>query len=477
VVLLLAFFAVCFLTFGLAVDVLVAGVVFCFVAALGAAIRKGTAATVSRAEVNSLFIFVFLLQLVADSLCRSQLYFDRFPRFLPSPQKGILHPVFQGWPRKNLNERIVMMPEIEFVSRSRWQRILLLGLCLSAFLLLSALLVAWRTVHHIDRQTQGFAERETAAKAAIDGIEKQQAELNNRWLQLARKKDVVRREEIIDQLAQNRQQMSSALESAYEQAELLRESIYQEGHGLLNWTVWIFAACVVLSLACATWVVRASTNLFRRLEQQAGDLTRLQYQFLESQENIARRFSHELHDELGQVLTAIKANLSTLRGDNDQVRVDDCMRLVDQATQDVREMSQLLRPTILDDFGLDAALRSLTDSFSQRTGISVTYQSSLNGGRLGDQVETNLFRIAQEALTNVARHAQASAVSMNLDKKDGRVVLTIRDNGLGIEGSGRRKGGLGLAGMETRARACGGTLHIETAMGKGMAVEVTCPTA
>jgi signal transduction histidine kinase len=372
-------------------------------------------------------------------------------------------------------------PASDLVSRKLWNRSMLLGLGLSAVLLLSALLVAWRTIHHIDRHAQDFAARETAAKAAIDGIEDQQTALNNRWLQLARKKDAVPREEILSQLAQNRQQMSIALESAYEQAELLRESIYQEGHGLLRWTVWLFLACVTLSLACAVMVVRASTGLFRRLELQTADLAQLQYQFLESQENTARRFSHELHDELGQVLTAVKANLSALRNGPEEDRVGDCMRLVDQAIHDVREMSQLLRPTILDDFGLDAALQALTGSFAQRTGIAVAYTSSLDGGRLSDQAETNLFRIAQEALTNVARHSQSASVSVNVEKRAAEVTLAIRDNGRGFDLPERDKRvlnsarGLGLAGMQTRARACGGTLTIETAQGKGLKIEVKCP--
>jgi signal transduction histidine kinase len=395
----------------------------------------------------------------------------------PSRRNVNLHPVSSGCPLENLNERIIMMqqPANLFVVKTRWRSLLLLGLCLSGILLLSALLVAWRTVYHINSHTQDFAARETTAKASIDGIEQQQADLNNRWLQLARKKDTVRREEILDELAQNRQQMSASLESAYAQAELLRESIYQEGHGLLRWTVWLFAACVALSLACALLVVRASTALFLRLEHQAADLTQLQYQFLESQENAARRFSHELHDELGQVLTAVKANLSALGcGPEEAPRVNDCMHLVDQAIHDVREMSQLLRPTILDDFGLDAALRSLTESFSQRTGIAVAYRSGLDGVRLGDQVETNLFRIAQESLTNVARHAQAISVSMDLKTHGKEVVLAIRDNGKGFDLSARASG-LGLAGMQTRAQACGGTLKMETALGKGLAIEVKCP--
>jgi signal transduction histidine kinase len=363
-------------------------------------------------------------------------------------------------------------------TKSHLQRVLLLGLGLSAILLLSALLVALRTVHQINRNTQTFTDRQALAKAAIDGIEKEQAALNGKWLQLARRKDVVRREEILDQLAQNRAQMSSALESAYAEAELLRESIYQEGHGLLRWTVWLFAACVGLSLISATWAVRASAALFGKLEQQAAELAKMQYQFLETQEHVARRFSHELHDELGQALTAVKANLSALRESADRERVDDCMRLVDRAIQDVREMSQLLRPTILDDFGLDAALRSLAESFSQRTGIQVTYRSDIGGRRMRDDTETNLFRIAQEALTNVARHSQATSVSMVLELQNQEVTLSIRDNGQGFDPAAPRNApGLGLAGMETRARGCGGRLRMETAIGKGLLIEVTCPAA
>jgi signal transduction histidine kinase len=364
--------------------------------------------------------------------------------------------------------------------RAQWHRVVVAGIVFSAVLLLSAVLVAWRTVRQIDLRTAQFSERETAAKQAIEGIEEKQRELNERWLEMVRAKDVVRREEILDQLAQSRQQMTSSLEAAYEQGELLRESVYEQGHSLLRWTMWTFAGCVALWLACAVWAVNISTTLFRKLEQQAGALTRLQFQFLETQENTARRFSHELHDELGQALTAVKANLLALRVQNEPARVDDCMKLVDRAISDVREMSQLLRPTMLDDFGLDAALRALTESFAQRTGLAMNYQSSLGGQRLADQAETNLFRIAQEALTNIARHAAASEVSVELGRQNGLVSLSVRDNGKGME-SGKSKGkslnsgGLGIAGMETRAQACGGRLTVESGFGKGMKVEVTCP--
>ncbi len=369
-----------------------------------------------------------------------------------------------------------MVQETNLVTRTHLQRMLLVGLCLSALLLLSALLVAWRTVHQINNITETFSSRQALAKSAIDGIEKQQSELNSRWRQLARRKDVVRREEILAELDQNRAEMSNALESAYEQAELLRESIYQAGHGLLRWTVWLFALCVALSLVCATWAVRASASLFRRLETQAGELTRLQYAFLESQEDVARRFSHELHDELGQALTAVKANLSALRENPEPARVEDCMTLVDTAIHDVREMSQLLRPTVLDDFGLDAALHALSERFAQRTGIAVDYRSDINGLRLRDPAETHLFRIAQEALTNVARHSSSTAVDMELRSDGQEMQLSVKDNGLGRSTPDtKRTGGLGLAGMQTRARGCGGRLIVESNPGCGFRVAVSCP--
>lgn len=364
------------------------------------------------------------------------------------------------------------------ITQAHLQRILLLGLGLSALLLFSALLVALRTVRQIDRDTQTFTDRQALEKSAIDEIQREQSYLNNHWQQLAHRRDGLSRQDILDQLAENRREMSRALDSAYKQAELLRESIHQESQGLLHWTVWLFATCVGLSLICATWAVKASAGLFRRLEQQAGELAGMQYQFLETQEDVARRFSHELHDELGQVLTGVKANLSALRRSPDEARIEDCLGLIDRAIQDVREMSQLLRPTILDDFGLDAALKSLTESFAQRTGITVEYSSDLDRRRLPEQAETNLFRIAQEALTNVARHAAATRVAVELVASRDKARLTISDNGHGFElTEGRKGGGLGLAGMETRARGCGGKLSMESGAGKGTKIEITCAVA
>ena len=125
--------------------------------------------------------------------------------------------------------------------------------------------------------------------------------------------------------------------------------------------------------------------------------------------------------------------------------MDDCLNIVDNAVKNVRELSQLLRPTILDDFGLDAALRWLTENFAERTGIEVKYHSDLGGRRLADCTETHLFRIAQGTLTNVARHSQATRVTIDLVGKERSVTLSIQDNGKGFATAplrGRDRSGL-----------------------------------
>jgi signal transduction histidine kinase len=236
----------------------------------------------------------------------------------------------------------------------------------------------------------------------------------------------------------------------------------------------LLGTSLVLALVCAVLTVKFTASLFQRMEWQTGELSRVSWRMLENQETTARRFSHELHDELGQSLTAVKANLLALGGSADgKSRLDDCVRLVDESIHNVRELSQLLRPTILDDFGLDAGLRSLSDGFKQRTGIDVSYQSNFVG-RLPDETETHLFRIAQEALTNVARHSGANKVEISLKAQNDDICLSIADNGRGLADR-RGEAGLGMIGMRARARSTGGELHLRSSNGQGLQIEVHVP--
>jgi len=212
------------------------------------------------------------------------------------------------------------------------------------------------------------------------------------------------------------------------------------------------------------------------LEWQTAELSRVSWHMLEDQEATARRFSHELHDELGQSLTAVKTNLTALKsspGENGG-RLADCLHLVDEAIGNVRQMSQLLRPTILDDFGLEAGLRWLAEGFAARTGVDVHVESNYSG-RLADETETHLFRIAQEALTNVARHSGAKHVGITLASTGDQISLTVRDDGRGLLSTGAKTRSMGMIGMRARARSAGGDVSISGDRGHGVLIEVRVP--
>src|SRR5579885_1468147 len=253
-----------------------------------------------------------------------------------------------------------------------------------------------------------------------------------------------------------------------------RRNMAQQSERLRDESALLIFASLVVALVAAFVTLRIAARVFRQMESQTGELSRVSFRLLETQESTARRFSHELHDELGGALTAIKSNLAAIAANpGDRARIEDCVKLVDQSISNVRELSQLLRPTILDDFGLDAGIRWLTDRFRDRARIDVEYKSEFDG-RLPDETETHLFRIVQEALTNVARHSGATRVFIHLRKDRGEIRLTIQDNGKGLDGK-PRQGGMGLTGMRARARSSGGDLTMKSAPGCGLTIEVTAP--
>ncbi len=266
------------------------------------------------------------------------------------------------------------------------------------------------------------------------------------------------------------------IEAEYHKVSAAQTAIDQRSTRLLTLTIVFAAASVLLALLFAAITIKNTLDLTRRMEWQAAELSRVSFHMLEDQEATARRFSHELHDELGQQLTAMKTNLAALDagGQMNRARLDDCLRLADEAIGNVRQMSQLLRPTILDDFGLEAGLRWLAEGFAGRTGIEVRVDSNYSG-RLPDETETHLFRIAQEALTNVARHSGAKRVEMKLDAGAGEIRLTIHDDGRGLQPQTVNGRGMGMIGMRARARSAGGDVEILSAPTGGVLIEVRAP--
>ena len=266
------------------------------------------------------------------------------------------------------------------------------------------------------------------------------------------------------------------VEAEYRKVTAAQTQIDARSSELLGTTLAFAAASLVLALVFAGITVRMVSALIRKMEWQTTELGRVSWHMLEDQEVTARRFSHELHDELGQALTAIKTDLSSLEPGQpvDGGRLADSLRLVDEAIGNVRQMSQLLRPTILDDFGLEAGLRWLTDGFATRTGIDVRFDSN-HPGRLPDETETHLFRIAQVALTNVARHAGATSVRIELKSGGGWICLSVEDNGRGLSGAPPDGRGMGMIGMRARARSAGGDLTVRSTPGHGVLIKVEVP--
>jgi len=190
-----------------------------------------------------------------------------------------------------------------------------------------------------------------------------------------------------------------------------------------------------------------------------------------AQEQERRRLARELHDETGQALTSILLGLRTVEeaGGETEMRaaVAEVRDLVRSTLRDVRQLAVELRPKALDDFGLVAALERLTESFSEQTGIAVGFESTLPPDRLAPEIETALYRIVQECLTNIVKHARAGSVSIVLGRKRDAVTAVVEDDGVGFEPAKTREEGLGLIGMRERVALVGGRLTIESRPGAG----------
>jgi signal transduction histidine kinase len=237
-------------------------------------------------------------------------------------------------------------------------------------------------------------------------------------------------------------------------------------------------------------VSAVSINRFRALElrteqehalaEAATAQTRaLSMQLVATQEEERRKISRELHDDIGQMLTGIRMELGRLErvgGDPAAlgVAIAESRALLEDVVRSVRDLAMGLRPSMLDDFGLQPALEWLVRDFSRRSRLKVSSSISGNLSHLGDSHSTCVFRTVQETLTNCVRHAEATQVSVKVTGSNGDVTVEISDNGVGIPAK-RRKAGLGLRGLEERARELQGTLTIDSEPAKGTTITLWLP--
>jgi signal transduction histidine kinase len=229
--------------------------------------------------------------------------------------------------------------------------------------------------------------------------------------------------------------------------------------------------------------------LFNQARLMEEDLRHLSSKILHVQEEERKRISRELHDQVGQSLTVINVNLAVLKkavaSDRQPpageltLRIADTEQLLQEAMETVHRFSRELRPAMLDDLGLIPALRSCLKIFSERTGLRVRLRAEVGVEALNDEAKTVLYRVAQESMTNTAKHAQATEVTITVQKLKSGVRLEIKDNGQGFEMNQefavKRKKRLGLFGMQERARLVRGDFSVSSLPGRGTTVRVRVP--
>ena len=244
-------------------------------------------------------------------------------------------------------------------------------------------------------------------------------------------------------------------------------------------------ACIgglALALATIALTLRLERELERRFEesvQARADLQQLSAKLVRAQEDERRSLARELHDEIGQALSGILMEAGNAETARDPLDLRDRLRAIsaiaERTLNQVRDLALLLRPSMLDDFGLLPALNWQAREVSKRTGLNIAVDADAACDDLPDEHRTCIYRAAQEAMNNAARHAQARSVRVIVRRESGKVRFSVQDDGCGFDARYTR--GLGLLGMEERVRRLGGALIIESQPGRGATISAELPVA
>ena len=249
----------------------------------------------------------------------------------------------------------------------------------------------------------------------------------------------------------------------------------------------IAATVVLLLLECAIAIFstaymarldRVSEGERTRAEKAEHELRRLSNQLVRVQEEERKTISRELHDEVGQILTGLRMELGTLSPNDSEeefrTRLESVKRLAEEALRSVRNLALLVRPSMLDDLGLEPALHWQAKEFSRRCGIPVSVNIEGTLADLPEALRLCLYRAVQEAMTNCGKHADASRVAVIVRQNDQRVIVSIQDNGKGFDPL-RQTHGLGLLGMTERVRALQGRMSVASEPGSGTLIKLELP--
>jgi signal transduction histidine kinase len=257
-------------------------------------------------------------------------------------------------------------------------------------------------------------------------------------------------------------------------------AMFNRGFGIV--VIWVMA----LLLGRGTRADRLRERLISDLERAQEGLRQLSHRLLQAQENERRHIARDLHDEIGQALTALKLNLREVQGLNEPVPVmtlvGDSVQITDQLIQRIRNLALDLRPSLLDELGLVSALQWHVTRQAERAGWIIEYVAQEFEHRLSPELEIICFRVAQEAVTNVMRHAKATHLRVALTQNEQGIELLVQDNGVGFDVVGGRASSrlglsLGLLSMEERVHLAGGIIDVQSRPQEGTTITVRIPIA
>jgi signal transduction histidine kinase len=257
------------------------------------------------------------------------------------------------------------------------------------------------------------------------------------------------------------------------------------GYRTLALALALSIAVAVASILRVSRLERKAEQQHRATEQAEAELRRLSRKLVVAQEEERRSLARELHDEVGQTITALRVELGNIEklrtGPEDSFHrhVEEAKDLAAQTLRSVRSIATGLRPSVLDDLGVAPALEWQAREFTRRTGTPVEVVIDGLPDHLPEEHRTCLYRVVQEALTNCARHAEARHIRLALHTEGERLSLTVQDDGKGFAAPAKAhfpySGGLGLIGIEERVKDLGGVLAIRSQAGKGTVLKVTVP--
>jgi signal transduction histidine kinase len=295
------------------------------------------------------------------------------------------------------------------------------------------------------------------------------------------RQEVVPRRDAVIAIAGEIEELNNA-NLAEQRAEVSRRQTAFRGD--LRRLLW---QCLLLGLAVALTVVFRLRVLEQRsvtqrlvAEQAERELRQLSQRLVAAQEEERRHLSRELHDHVGQVLTALRMELGRIERGRPPAdtrlatAVAEAKQLVDKMFRTVRDLALGLRPSMLDDLGLRAALEWHVRDISRRFGVDADLRIEGNLDNLADSYQTCIYRAIQEALTNCVRHAKARSITVDITAIEGSLAISVADDGTGFD-AGQRRGGLGLRGIEERVKELGGRLTIKTAPGQGTTLVMHLP--